>query len=372
MSKYETEVDIVVVGAGVIGLAAAVELAHRNPAAQILLVEKNRGYGQEVSSRSSEVIHAGLYYPPGSLKARFCAEGNRLLYEFCTQYRIPHRCTGKLVTATVAEEAVDLQKLYQKAIGNGVEVDYLEAGQVKKMEPHIQAVAAVFSPATGIIDSHRFMYALYHMARQNGVTALFNSPLHNIEVLANSYILVFARERIKSRVVINCAGLHSDVVAAMAGFDIDETGYRLHYCRGEYYRLRRRYEFAHLVYPLPEKNGLGIHLTLDLQGGQRLGPDTRYVDTIDYSIDDSYKEKFYFAARRYLPWLEMEDLQPDYAGIRPKLQTEGGEFRDFVINEESCHGLPGFINLIGIESPGLTSALAIARYAAKLVENMFN
>jgi L-2-hydroxyglutarate oxidase LhgO len=367
---YQAEVEVVIIGAGVVGLAVAVELAQENPAVPIVLVEKNRQYGQEVSSRSSEVIHAGLYYPSGSLKSQLCLEGNRLLYDFCSQYKVPHRRTGKLVTATATDEIENLQNLYKLAAGNGVELECLEAGQVKKIEPGIEAKAALFSPSTGIIDSTRLMYALYHLAHESGVTVLFNSPLLDIDVRHDAYLLGFAQETIKTRVVINCAGLYSDAVAAMAGLDVDTIGYRLHYCRGEYYRLRRRCDFSHLIYPMPEKNGLGIHLTLDLQGGQRLGPDTRYVDKIDYSIDDTCKEKFYLAARRYLPWLEIDDLQPDYAGIRPKLQTEGGGFRDFVISEETHRGLPGFVNLIGIESPGLTSALAIARYVADLLEGM--
>lgn len=367
---WDAEVDIVVIGAGVVGLAITAELAAAYPGRSLLLAEKNTTYGQEVSSRSSEVIHAGIYYPRDSLKGLLCREGNRLLYSYCEANHVNHRRCGKVIIAVEEDEIEHLERVYRQGQCNGAELEWLTPSRLHELAPSVRAAAGIWSPNTGIIDTSALMYSLNHLARQQGATILFKAVVLGIARLDEAYLLKLPGENIKARVVINAAGLYSDQIAALAGMDIDECSYRLHYCRGEYFRLRPRQSFEHLIYPLPEKAGLGIHLTLDLNGGQRLGPDFRYVDDIDYNIDETSLETFYQAARRYLPWLEITDLSPDYCGIRPKLQAEGEDFRDFVIREESDRGWPGFINLIGIESPGLTSSLAIGRYVARLVRDI--
>lgn len=370
-NDWDAAVDIVIIGAGVIGLAIAGELSAVYPQLSILLLEKNESYGQETSSRSSEVIHAGIYYPETSLKGLLCREGNRMLYEYCTVNGINHRRCGKIIIAVDQDEVPDLEEVYRQGQLNGVELAWLTASQVQERVPSVQAADGIWSPSTGIIDSSGLMYSLYHQAREQGVTILLRAPVMAVARKNEGYLVTLPGEIIKSTVIINAAGLHSDKIAALLGMNVDECGYRLHFCRGEYYRLRPSRSFNHLVYPLPEKAGLGIHLTLDLNGGQRLGPDFCYVDEIDYSMNDDSLEAFYNSARRYLPWLKREDISPDYCGIRPKLQAKGEDFRDFVIREESDRGFPGLVNLIGIESPGLTSSLAIGRYVAALLQGLY-
>jgi len=366
-TNWDAAVDIVIIGAGVIGLAVAGELSAAYPEFSILLLEKNESYGQETSSRSSEVIHAGIYYPEGSLKGLLCREGNNLLYDYCARYGINHRRCGKVIIAVDEDEVPHLKEVYQQGQHNGVELEWLTASQVQNRLPVVKAASGIWSPNTGIVDSSNLMYSFYHRARQQGVTVLLKTPVIALQKLDQYYLVNLPGEIIRSRLVVNAAGLYSDQLAAMLGMDIEQCGYNLHYCRGEYYRLRPVNSFNHLVYPLPEKAGLGIHLTLDLNGGQRLGPDFCYVDEIDYSMDGSSLDKFYQSARRYLPWLGKDDITPDYCGIRPKLQDKGENFRDFVIREESDRGYAGMINLIGIESPGLTSSLAVGKYIAHLI-----
>ncbi|MEN6327847.1 MAG: NAD(P)/FAD-dependent oxidoreductase [Syntrophomonas sp.] len=370
MAKQQTnsEVDVLIIGAGVIGLATAYQVSRLYPSRRILLVEKNRRYGQETSSRSSEVIHAGMYYPPGSLKARFCVQGNRLLYEFCSRQQVRHERLGKIIIAVEDEEAERLKSLYRQGLENGVDLDWLEGAAVQKLEPAIRAAAGIWSPHTGIIDSDGLMRSLYRLLCEQGVVCLFKTEVDDIVKDRDAYSVKLSRDLIETPVIINCAGLQSDRIAAMAGMQVDELGYRLHYCKGEYYRLSPAPGIKHLVYPLPERNGLGIHITRDMAGGQRLGPNAYYIDEIDYSMNEDYKPEFYKSVKRYLPALELAHLHPDYAGIRPKLQGGDGAFHDFVIKEESPVGFPGFINLIGIESPGLTSCLAIGQYVCSLLE----
>jgi len=368
----DAAVDIVIIGAGVVGLAVAGELSAAYPGLSILLVEKNQSYGQETSSRSSEVIHAGIYYPETSLKGRLCRQGNKLLYDYCASQRVNHRRCGKVIIAVAEDELPQLEEVYGQGQRNGVELVWLTQSQVAKRLPSVRAAAGIWSPSTGIIDSSALMYSFYYRARQQGVTVLLQSPVVSIGQMDQSYLVNLPGETVKTRIIVNAAGLYSDQIAAMLGIDIEQLGYRLHYCRGEYYRLRPRHSFDHLVYPLPEKAGLGIHLTLDLNGGQRLGPDFCYVDEIDYNMDDSARDKFYQSARRYLPWLERDDITPDYCGIRPKLQDQGEDFRDFVIREESDRGYAGLVNLIGIESPGLTSSLAVGGYVVQFIKEFLD
>ena len=371
--------DITIIGAGVVGLAIAAQLAHRDRV--VFVLEKNERFGQETSSRHSGVIHSGIYYPAGSLKAKLCVEGNRLLYELCGKRGIGHKKLGKLIVAASSEETGQLQKLKEKGQRNGATgLKLISRSELKEMEPNVEGVAALLSPSTGIIDSHALMEHFAARAKDGGAEIAYRKKVVGLEKVSAGYkVAVEENDKGKfsfdTRILINCAGLQCDKVAELAGIDIDRAGYRLHYCKGEYFtvgggknRLVKR-----LIYPVPEVKGtgLGVHVTLDLEGRMRLGPNTQYVDSIDYAVDSRHKDSFYKSAKRMLPFIEYEDLEPEMAGIRPKLQGPGEDVKDFVIRDESDKGLPGLINLIGIESPGLTSSPAIARYVARLVENIF-
>ena len=362
------QVDVVIIGAGVVGLALAHEISVRFPDLVTVVFEKHRRLGQETSSRNSEVIHSGLYYPADSLKTRLCIEGNRLLYEFCEKHRVNHNRIGKLIVASDDADVSVLERLYAQGMENGVRLEPVDADAIRKMEPNILARAGLLSVDTGIVDTEGLMRCMYRLATEGGVMAVFDSPVEAIDPVRGGYVVKTRNEEVLSRMVINSAGLSSDRVAAMVGIDVDQAGYRLHYCKGEYYQLSSRIKVQRLVYPPPEHAGLGIHITKDLSGGQRLGPNAYYVDDLDYNMDESHRGEFFEAASKYIAGLKWEDIQPDFAGIRPKLQGPNDDFRDFVITEESDKGLPGFINLIGIESPGLTACLAIARYVCQFIE----
>lgn len=367
------EVQVTVVGAGVVGLAVAAAVA--GAARQVLLLERNPSFGQETSSRHSGVIHAGIYYPPGSLKAALCVRGRRLLYQICQQHAIPHRRTGKLIVAVEEDEVEGLERLLERGRANGVEgLRLLSRRQVREMEPNVEATAALLSPETGIIDDHALMRLFLARAREGGALVAFNKEVVGIEGRGEGYRVTVREPQgcssFTTRVLINCAGLFADRLAAMAGLDIDRWGYRLHYCLGEYFSLSRRGLVQRPVYPLPESAGLGIHITPDLEGRLRLGPNVRYVDRISYRVDPGQRDAFWRAARRYLPSLRPEELEPEFAGVRPKLQGPGEGFRDFVISHEADKGFPGLINLIGIESPGLTSAPAIGETVAAMVRGL--
>ncbi len=363
--------NITIIGAGVVGLAIAEELSRHFDS--ILLLEKNESQGQETSSRNSEVIHAGIYYPEGSLKASLCVEGRKLLYEACEKRGIPHKRIGKLIVATGPDEEEALLGLQAKAQNNGVDdMLFLSGRVVHSLEPDVIASAGLLSPSTGIIDSHSLMRALLAGSTGNGVTAVFRSAVtgarfdgsrYDLEVNNGEYL-------VSSRVVVNSAGLQSDRLAALPGIDIDREGYRLKLCKGSYFSATPQPRLRHLVYPVPtpKHEGLGVHATLDLAGRVRFGPDVEYVDAIDYRVDEGKRDAFHASILTYLPLLVKESLNPDMSGIRPKLQGPGEDIRDFVIREESRLGLPGWVNLIGIESPGLTACLAIAKQVAHLIE----
>jgi len=367
--------EVAVIGAGVVGLAVAAELA--GSGRDVCVIERHAAIGQETSSRNSEVIHSGIYYPPGSLKARLCVEGKRLLYDFCAVRVLPHRRTGKLVVAAEEREVRDLEAL--AANGRRNEVDdlaILTQAELAVMEPRVRGVAALWSPSTGIISAHDLMRDLAGRAREKDAAFLFNAEVVGLEPAAGGWRVAVreggALQNMRARHVVNSAGLRSDAVAGLAGVDVDEAGYRLRFNKGEYFRLRRRPETTveHLIYPVPYDEGgwLGVHITVDLQGEVKLGPSAFDVDDLDYSVDPVHAREFHAAGRRYLPGLQLEDLQADMAGIRPKLGPRGDEeFRDFIIREESDRGLAGLINLVGIESPGLTAALAIAVYVRSLL-----
>jgi L-2-hydroxyglutarate oxidase LhgO len=360
-----------VIGAGVVGLAVAERLSrtHRD----VLVLERHETCGRETSSRNSEVVHAGIYYPPGFIKADLCREGNRLLYEACARWGVPHRRVGKLIVAGGEEDGQELHRIRAQAERNGVrDLRFLTPREIRRLEPHVRAREALYSPSTGIVDSHRFMQALLHSLQDAGAMAAFRSEVTaarpedggwGVEINGGEY-------RFRTRVLVNSAGLRSDRVAALCGIDVEAADYRIKYCKGSYFSASPAPSLRHLVYPAPEKGkeGLGIHATVDLAGRIRFGPDVEYVDRIDYAVDESRRGRFHEAVRRYLPGIEAEALQPDLCGIRPKLQGPDEAYRDFVIREESDRGLPGLVNLVGIESPGLTASLAIGRRVAALAE----
>ena len=389
------EVKITIIGAGVVGLAIAAELSREYE--NIVVLEKHEKFGQETSSRHSEVIHSGIYYPPDSLKARLCVEGASLLYEYCEKHSIPHSRLGKLIVASNESEVTNLRELYETGIQNGAKgLTLIEKDEINKMEPHVNAVAAIYSPNTGIIDSHSLMSHLHGVAKSSGVLFSFNTEVDSIEKQKNGYV-IGTRERKRgslgdmtrfsfiksgscarndienngyrfvSSVVINSAGLYADRIAAMAGIDIDKAGYRLSHCKGSYFSYAGKSPVKMLVYPVPHKDlsGLGIHATLDLGGRLRFGPDTEYVDAIDYKVDADKRDIFHESAKNYIEGLDKEALNPDMAGIRPKIKGDG--IKDFVIKHEIGRGMAGFINLTGIESPGLTASLSIAKHVKNIV-----
>ena len=368
---------ITIIGAGVIGLAVAAQLAGRGR--EVYLLERNETFGRETSSRNSETIHAGIYYPEGSLKAETYVAGNTLIYDFCQRYSIGHRKTGKLIVATVDEDIEKLEALLGQGRRNGAkDLAMLSRKETKELEPNVEAVAAIFSPSSGTVDSHALMRFFLSKAQEEGARIAYKSNVIGINRLSDGYEVTVddgsSSFSFRTEVLINCAGLNSDKVAQLAGIDIDRAGYKLFYCKGEYFSVgnRKNKLIRRLVYPVPQPStgGMGIHATLDVEGRMRLGPNARYIDEIDYKVDEAQKEFFYRSVKDFLPFIEDDDLEPEMAGIRPKLQGPGDGFRDFVIRHEHEKGLPGFINLIGIESPGLTSAPAIARYVDTMVSEI--
>lgn len=365
--------DIIIVGAGVVGLAIAAEIGKRNK--EVVVIEQHPSFGQETSSHNSEVIHSGLYYPEGSLQARLCVEGKRLLYQLCQQQNVAHKRLGKLIVASNATEVEHLKGLARRGKNNGVEdLTLLTAKEIKSIEPHIQAIAAIQSPSTGIIDTHQLMKYLESSAEAQGVIFAYNCKVIAIEKKDAGY-RVDIRDvdgetlTLFTHILINCAGLHSHKIAEMVGIDIEQAGYKLHYSKGEYFRLSgsKAGFTSRLIYPEPEHESLGIHTVIDLQGQLKLGPNAFYVERINYDVDPTHKSEFYQAARKFLPFIEPDDLTPDMAGMRPKLQAAGGPWRDFVITDEEKKGFPNLINLIGIESPGLTASLAIAKHVVTML-----
>ena len=371
------KIDVAIIGAGVIGLAIAGEIAQRNK--EMFIFEKNHTFGLETSSRQSEVIHAGIYDPEHSLKTKLCIKGRNLLYEFCDRHDIAYKKLGKIIVAANENRITQLEKLYEQGRRNGIEdLMLLSRTELKRLEPNIEARAGLLSPSSGILDSHSLQKYFYRQARAKGAKFVFNTKILGIEKVGTGYkVQIRDREGISdfiARVVINSAGLNSDKIAQLAGIDIDKANYRLYYCKGEYFTLSSKYRnlMSRLIYPMPEQAGLGIHVTLGLDGRVRLGPNARYVETIDYGVDETQKEDFYNSVKKFLPMIELEDVAPEFAGIRPKLQGPGDGFRDFVITHEEKAGFPGLINLIGIESPGLTAAPAIAQYVGRMVAELFS
>lgn len=373
------KIDVIVIGAGVIGLATAAELCRKFPDACIGVFDKEQQFGWHTSSRNSEVIHGGMYYPTGSLKAKLCVEGRQLLYEFCEQHQIPHQRIGKLIIAREDSEIPAIEGIARQGAINGVDdLVMIDKAQVMKLEPHIKAVAAIHSPSTGIIDSHKLMakFEAMILSGDNGFIG-YKHEIIGVEYTGSEYIVTYKGpdgqvDQLACDWLINAAGLWSDVVPGWLGLDAAKEGYKIYWVKGEYFSISASKSklLNHLVYPPPLKAlvGIGIHVTKSLDGRARLGPSAFYVDSVNYDVDPEHQQQFYDAARLYLPFVERDDVAPDMAGVRPKIQSPTDPQKDFVIQHEAANGLPGFINLVGIESPGLTAAIAIGRMAAGWVE----
>jgi L-2-hydroxyglutarate oxidase LhgO len=360
-------VECVVVGAGVVGLAVARALAMSGR--EVVILEAEDAIGTHTSSRNSEVIHAGIYYPKGSLKARACVEGRRLLYEYCESHGVPHRRCGKLIVAADESQIPELEGIQAKARANGVsDLVFLEKNKIATWEPELRCVAALHSPSTGIIDSHALMLAYLGDAEAHGAMLALKSPLKKVFPRKDFFeIHAEGADPIESKILVNSAGLRAPTVAgSIEGFDKRFIPKEL-YAKGNYYSLARKSPFSRLVYPVPEPGGLGVHLTLDLAGQARFGPDVEWVDRIDYEVDPKRAERFYAAIRRYWPGLPDGALSPGYSGIRPKTAGPGAPAPDFQVQGPREHGVPGLVNLFGIESPGLTASLALAAMALEEV-----
>jgi L-2-hydroxyglutarate oxidase LhgO len=361
-------VDCVVIGAGVIGLAVARALALRGR--EVLILEAADRFGTGISSRSSEVIHAGIYYSPGSLKARWCTTGRDLLYQYCSQVGVEHRRCGKLIVATDAEQIAELRVIQQTALSNGVELQGLTAAGARELEPQLECQAALFSPHTGIVDSHGYMLALLGEAEQHGATVAYGSRVTRLWPESPALLLAVNQQTqpsLRARSVVNCAGLHAVEIARHSAKLDPRHIPRMYLARSNYFGLAGRSPFRHLVYPIPVPGGLGVHLTLDIAGRARFGPDVEWVDQIDYAVSLTRAASFYESVRRFWPALGDDQLVPAYAGIRPNLSGPGAKAADFVVQGASVHGIAGLVNLFGIDSPGLTASLPLADHVAELV-----
>lgn len=368
--------DIIIIGAGVVGLGIAQRLSERY---DVLVIEKHSSFGKETSSRNSEVIHAGIYYPKDSLKARLCVTGNKMLYDWCRKHDVPSKRIGKYIVAVDDNELGQLEETYIKAKNNGVEnIQFADMDLLKVQEPNVKARNALWSPDSGIIDTHKLMYSFETVALSKNADFAYKHEVISIEKENRGYkIIVKGPEgesfAVTSSILVNSAGLHSDTIAEMAGIDVDKENHRLYYSKGNYFRVvpAKSNLVEHLIYPVPPKSltNLGIHLTVELDGGLKLGPDIQWMEsrTLDYNVSSLLHSIFYESVSRYITGLEYDDIYPDYSGIRPKLQNKNGQWRDFIICEESDKGLSGFINLIGIESPGLTCCLSIAEYVNNML-----
>ncbi len=370
------DAEITIIGAGVIGLAIAAELSRHHPS--VFVVERHEKFGMETSSRNSEVIHSGIYYRPGSLKAVLCREGRDRLYDYCREKEIPHRRCGKLIVATKEEEKSILEELLATARANGVtDGQLLDPRETASLEPHIRVAWAAFFPSTGIVDVHALMQSLEHEAVLQGTEFAYGCEVQRITPLAGGGYRIGIRDAdggtfdFSTRRLVNAAGLQAEAIARMAG--MEGEAYRTWFWKGEYFALLngKHKLIDRLIYPVPEINttGLGIHTTPDMTGRQKLGPNTLFLadGQVDYTVKATHARDFYEKTKAFLPFLEPGDLAPDQAGIRPKRQRPGEPPQDFLIREESERGAPGLVNLVGIESPGLTAALSIGEYVRKLI-----
>jgi L-2-hydroxyglutarate oxidase LhgO len=356
------EVEAVVVGAGVIGLAAARALAQAGH--EVIILERADGIGSETSSRNSEVIHGGLYYPAGSLKATSCVAGRERLYDYCREHGVPHAQLGKLIVATSDDEIPGVDKIAATARANGVaNLEWLSPAEARRLEPELRCVAALLSPSTGIIDSHALMLAYQGQAEAAGAVVAFRAPVLSGRVRSGGFELAVGGAEpvtIGCRLLVNTAGLYAPALARAIDGVPTESIPPAYFCRGVYFTLSGRTPFRHLIYPVPMPGGLGVHITLDLAGQARFGPDVEWIESVDYRVDPRRGDAFYAAVRRYWPELRDGALMPGYAGIRPKISGPDEPAADFLVQGPAEHGIPGLVNLYGIESPGLTASLPLA------------
>lgn len=367
------QVDCVVIGAGVIGLAVAREMALQGR--ETILLERESAFGTISSARNSEVIHAGIYYPKDSLKAKLCVEGNRLLYEYCRSHQVATQPYGKLIVAADDSQINDLQAILYKAQNNGVpQIKMISEEEAKALEPNLHCSAAILSSTTGIVDSHGYMLSLLGGFEDAGGMVAYQSPLISAKPIGENAERGFELEiggadgmKIQTKLLINCAGMSAPAIAKKIEGLKQEQIPKAYFAKGNYFSLSGKSPFKHLIYPIPEPGGLGVHLTLDMGGQAKFGPDVEWLDIdaeeqVDYTVDPKRSEGFYEAVRRYWPELKDGSLQPDYSGIRAKIVPPNGPAGDFCFDTPKEHGLAGLFNLYGFESPGLTSSLAIAKH----------
>jgi len=365
------QVDAVVIGAGVVGLACAYELSRRLDS--VVVIEREVGPGREISSRNSGVIHAGIYYPNDSLKTRLCIEGKRRLYDWCETHEVPYKRTGKLIVAASAEDEQRLIAIARHAreVGAG-ELPLMSGSEASEREPELRCELALHSPTSGVVDVHEFIASLVREIKEADGVVVYHTAVEEIRKSEHGWIVqttdtMGSRAELNARRIVNAAGLSAVDIAAKSGLPEAERPWRLYPCKGSYFALGAGAPPTRnsLIYPLPQGGGLGVHITADISGARRAGPDAEFVDTIDYSVDESRVERFAEAVARYLPAIRPEHLTPDYSGIRPKLVGPGGGFADFVIARPSSQ--PRVVHLIGIESPGLTASLAIGAHVSDVI-----
>lgn len=362
--------DVAIIGAGVVGLAAACELSRKFR--NIIVFEKEDSFGRHTSSRNSETVHSGIYYPPGTLKAKLCLRGNDLIYRFMKDNGVTFMNCGKYIIASSEEEIPEIERLYANGNANGVPgIRLADGAEIENREPQVKAVAGVHIPTAGIMNSHELMKRLETLSKENGVLFAYRTGVCRIDRKNSGYEIQSGDGySIRADIVVNCAGLFSDSVASMAGIDTESSGYALSFCKGEYYKSDNVRSMNMLIYPVPSPDGrsLGIHNRLFTDGTVAFGPNAYYLkkNITDYSMDDSHRDEFLYSLSLFMK-TDISDIYPYDCGIRPKLQKEGEKFRDFVIRNESDRGLENFINLTGIESPGLTSCLAISEYISEII-----
>ena len=365
-------VDAIVIGAGVVGLACAQALSRR--LGSVVVIERENGPGREISSRNSGVIHAGIYYPKDSLKTKLCIEGKRRLYQWCGEHEIPHKRTGKLIVATNARDEERLRSIARHAaeVGAG-DLRLMDGTEAQREEPELRCALALHSPTSGVVDVHAFIASLALEIKESDGAIVYQTELAGVERRSDGWVVrtrdTMGREaELETRRLVNAAGLGALEVARLSGLPEASTPWKLHPCKGSYFALGAGAPPTRnsLIYPLPEGGGLGVHITADIAGARRAGPDAQFIDEIDYSVDESGAERFAEAVARYLPAIRPEHLTPDYSGIRPKLVGPEGGFADFVIANPPSQ--PGLGHLIGIESPGLTAALAIGARVSEMID----
>lgn len=370
-------IDFLIVGCGVVGLGVGRSLSYKN--SSVFVVDQENSFGHHTSSRNSEVIHAGIYYEENSLKALHCVNGKKLLYEYCDKLKIPHKKLGKLIVACTKNDSDELDSIKNRAEKNGVnDLKFISGQELKKIEPNIKGVAALFSPSSGVIDSHALMQSMIGEIENNKGSVVFNTKVSNVKQIGDYFeVVINGSEKIKVKNIINAAGLGAvEVAKSVAGIDLKKIP-NYYFNKGHYFYLKYSSEkiFNHLVYPVIAKSKtnnmgtiLGIHVTIDTENQVKFGPDMEWVDEIDYTFDESKKDKFYQAISHYFPSIKKEDLIPGYTGIRPKIYSKNEQAKDFYIQDEVDHDVRGLINLFGIESPGLTSSLSIGN---KIIEYFY-